>query len=170
MAKKNLWQKFVGASERERKRKLARYMQIASWCVVAVIAIGVLLFAGQFVTRIWIKPPVTSERTQGNLLVKKGERIQLTVLNGSGQSSVARKFTDFLRARKFDVVEMGNYSANDVEHSFVIDKIGDTLSAQKVAYALGIESAKVVREIDSNAFLDAAVVIGKDYLALKPMN
>ena len=101
--------------------------------------------------------------------MRKGERIQLTVLNGSGQSDLARRFTDFLRARKFDVVEMANYSRSDVEQSFIIDEINDSSAAQKVAYALGIDPKKIEKKVDSNAFVDAALVIGKDYLSLKPM-
>ena len=43
------------------------------------------------------------------MLVRAGEHIQLTVMNGSGVANTARTFTDFLRARQFDVVEMTNY-------------------------------------------------------------
>jgi hypothetical protein len=38
-----------------------------------------------------------------------------------------------------------------------------------VAYALGIDPSKIVKQIDTDAFVDAAVVIGKDFPALKPM-
>ncbi|HEY4611751.1 MAG TPA: LytR C-terminal domain-containing protein, partial [Bacteroidota bacterium] len=41
--------------------------------------------------------------------------IQLDVLNGSGEAKLAQRMTDFLRARGFDVVEMGNYPSSDVE-------------------------------------------------------
>ena len=129
----------------------------------------VAMLVGQFVSRNWISPPMTSDRERSDLLVKKGERIQLTVLNGSGESNIARRFTDYLRARKFDVVEMSNYREKNVEHSFVIDKVNDRASSEKVAYALGIDPAKIVKQIDTDAFVDAAVVIGKDFQALKPM-
>ena len=103
------------------------------------------------------------------MLVKAGEHIQLTVMNGSGTTNAARTFTDFLRARQFDVVEMTNYKEKNVEHTFIIDKVSDTIAAQKVAYALGISNARISHEPDSNAFVDAAVIIGKDYLTTSPM-
>ena len=117
----------------------------------------------------WVKPPVSSTRERTDMLVKAGEHIQLTVMNGSGVPNTARVFTDFLRARKFDVVEMTNYKEKNVEHTFIIDKVSDTVAAQKVAYALGISIMLIKHEPDSNAFVDAAVVIGKDYLITSPM-
>ena len=103
------------------------------------------------------------------MLVKAGEHVQITVMNGSGTPNIARTFTDFLRARQFDVVEMTNYKEKGVEHTFIIDKVLDTIAAQKVAYALGISAMRIVYEPDSNAFVDVAVVIGKDYLNTSPM-
>jgi len=117
----------------------------------------------------FVKPPVSSTRERTDLLVKAGEHIQLNVLNGSGTSNVARTFTDFLRARKFDVVEMSNYKSNAVERTFIIDKVNDSIASQKIAYALGISPKLIVVEPDSEAFVDAAVVIGKDYLYTNPM-
>lgn len=103
------------------------------------------------------------------MLVRAGEHIQLNVLNGSGAPNVARIYADFLRARKFDVVTMGNYKLTNVEHTFIIDKVGDSAATHKIAYALGISSARITIERDSEAFVDAAVVIGKDYPNTNPM-
>jgi hypothetical protein len=64
---------------------------------------------------------------------------------------------------------MSNYREKNVERSFVIDKVNDRTASTKVAYALGIDPAKIVVQIDTDAFVDAAVVIGKDFPALKPM-
>ena len=129
----------------------------------------VVLLGWQFISRIWVKPPVSSTRERTDLLVTAGEHIQVNILNGSGAANVARTFTDFLRARKFDVVEMTNYKDKNVEHTFIIDKVSDTVAAQKIAYALGISPMRIVHEPDSNAFVDAAVVIGKDFNITSPM-
>src|ERR1051325_3194601 len=40
--------------------------------------------------------------------------IQLDVLNGCGARGVAAKFTNYLRAGGFDVVEMKNYKTNHI--------------------------------------------------------
>lgn len=103
------------------------------------------------------------------MLVKAGEHIQLTVMNGSGADGVARSFTDYLRARKFDVIEMTNFPKQDIAMTYIVDKVNDPVAAKKVAYALGISDERIVTELDSNAFVDAAVIIGKDFKATNPM-
>ncbi|MBK8945790.1 MAG: LytR C-terminal domain-containing protein [Ignavibacteriae bacterium] len=97
------------------------------------------------------------------------EIIQLDVLNGCGVSGVADRYTDFLRSRGFDVVEIGNYVSYDVDETFVIDRIGNKANALKVASALGIEKVKVIQQLNENYFLDVSLVIGKDYYKLKPI-
>jgi hypothetical protein len=160
-------------SKRRSKRKgRTRSQKISSfflWIVVLGAAAVVILLGWEFINRMWVKPPVSSTLERSDMLVRAGEHIQLTVMNGSGTANAARTFTDFLRARKFDVVEMTNYKEKNVEHTFIIDKVSDTLAAQKVAYALGISNSLITHEPDSNAFVDAAVVIGKDYLRTSPM-
>jgi hypothetical protein len=123
----------------------------------------------QFVNRLWVEPPVSSTVERTDDLVKAGEHIQLNVLNGSTGAGAARTFTDYLRARKFDVVEMGNFPKRDVEESYIIDAVGDSVASRKIAYALGIRYEKIIRQIDTNAFVDAVVVIGNDYQILNPM-
>ncbi|MEK6567010.1 MAG: LytR C-terminal domain-containing protein [Bacteroidota bacterium] len=93
--------------------------------------------------------------------------IQLDVQNGSGEPKLAQKLTDFLRAEGFDVVELGNYKSGSVLQTLVIDRIGNPEAAKSVAKALGISEEKVVQQIDKNLFLDATVVIGKDFTKLK---
>jgi len=102
------------------------------------------------------------------------EIIQLDVLNGCGVSGVADRFTDYLRAHEFDVVELGNYKIKgqvnyDVDETFVIDRIGNKANALKVAEALGIEKVKVIQQLNDDYFLDVSLVIGKDYYKLKPI-
>ncbi len=51
-----------------------------------------------------------------------------------------------------------------------IDRVGDTISALKVAYMpLAFARTQVFTEIDSSLFLRATVVIGTDYRNLRPM-
>ena len=117
----------------------------------------------------FVAPPVTSDRERTDLLVRAGERIQVNVLNGSGRPNLARVFTDYLRARKFDVVEIGNYAGGTVETSFILDQVNDSVSANKIAYALGMKTSAIRKQVDTNAFVDAAIVIGKDFESLNPM-
>jgi len=102
------------------------------------------------------------------------EIIQLNVLNGCGVSGVADRFTDYLRAHEFDVVELGNYKIKgkvnyNVDETFVIDRIGNKANALKVAEILGIDKVKVIQQLNEDYFLDVSLVIGKDYYKLKPI-
>lgn len=94
--------------------------------------------------------------------------IQLDVRNGSGESGVASVFTDYLRARGFDVVEMGNYTNTDEAKTLIIDRNGNKVNCKKVAYTLGISERNIIQQINPSLFLDATVVIGKDFKELKP--
>jgi hypothetical protein len=100
---------------------------------------------------------------------RKGERIQINVWNGSGRMRMAQKFTDYLRARKFDVVAMENYKDTSVDRTFIVDRVGDSVSAQKIAYALGVADSCIHREIDTEEYVKADLIIGRDFLNLKPM-
>ena len=157
---------------RPSKRKSSsksRLGTIILWTCI-LISIGVVGTLGwQFVNRMWVNPPVSSTRERTDMLVRAGEHIQLTVLNGSGADGVARSFTDYLRARKFDVIETANFANQDVAVTYVIDKVNDPVVAKKVAYALGIGEDRIKTEPDSNAFVDVAIVIGKDFKTTNPM-
>jgi hypothetical protein len=160
---------FISRSKRKGKTRSQKISSVFLWLILVCAASAVILLGWQFINRMWVKPPVSSTRERSDLLVKAGEHIQVNIMNGSGVANVARVFTDFLRARQFDVVEMTNYKEKDVEHTFIIDKVSDTIAAQKIAYALGVSIVRISHEPDSNAFVDAAVVIGKDYLTTSPM-
>ncbi len=110
-----------------------------------------------------VDPYVEDNRTS------KGDVIQLDVLNGCGISGVAQKFTEYLRRRNFDVVQLDNYPSFDVERSIVYDRVGDLKTAKKVAHALGIDEKNIIQQISRDYILDVSVVIGKDYNDLKPM-
>lgn len=127
------------------------------------------LLGAQFFTRTVLTHPVSGEIDRPDMLVRKGERIQVNVLNGSGKSRVALRFTDYLRARKFDVVHIDNYKDTNVLRSCLVDRVGDSLSAKKLAYALGIDDSLIRRDIDTEEYVKADVIIGKDFPQLKPM-
>lgn len=142
----------------------------SKWLTVAIVGLFLMIVVmGYFLLdRFLLSPPIDATIERTDLLVRQGEQIQVNVLNGCGEDGVARQTMDYLRARGFDVVEITNYERFGVEHSFVIDRVGDTLSAQKVAYALGIADSLLVTDIDSTLYLRGSVVLGRDYNILKP--
>lgn len=94
--------------------------------------------------------------------------IQLDVLNGCGARGAGAKFTGFLRAAGFDVVELRNYSSSGVRRTIVIDRVGHLGNARKVAAALGVAESNVVTQINPDYFVDVSVVIGEDQESLNP--
>ncbi len=110
--------------------------------------------------------PRTSPARETPMGVAGGDRIQIEVRNGAGVSGLAAAATSYLRARGFDVVSSGNHAP--AEASYVSDRVGNPDYARRVAAALGLPPAAVRAERDATAFLDATVVLGRDYAALAP--
>ena len=149
-----------------RRKKPFSWKRLGGNGLIVAFAALVMLFVWSFVSRTFLDPPVKPETLRGG----KAHTIQLDVLNGSGAPRIGQRFTDYLRARGFDVVEMGNYKDSRVEYTRVIDRVGQVDAARQVAEALGVPKERVVQEIDRNAYLDVSVVIGKDFRLLKPLN
>lgn len=91
---------------------------------------------------------------------------QIDVLNGCGVEDVAFQITQYLRAKGFDVIDYGNYDLI-VDKSFIIDHVGWPDTAKVIAKALGIDESEIVRS-KSNYYNEFTVVIGRDYIMLKP--
>ena len=83
-------------------------------------------------------------------------------------NGIAQRFTEVLSALRFDVPEYGTETRLE-PFSKVVDRIGDPVSARKIAYALGIDPERIETDIDSTLYLRATVLIGEDYMALRPM-
>lgn len=131
-----------------------------------VFGIGAVILLYSLVTRQFMPRSDAARGEAASELV--GEIIQIEVRNGCGISGLAAETTKFLRQKGFDVVEVGDYDVFDIEESKVIDRIGDMESARKVAAALGLPEDRVVQEIKEEYYLDASVIIGKDYAIMRP--
>jgi hypothetical protein len=152
------------AAKPKPRRKPLSWKGMGNTGLIIVFAVVVIVLIWSFVNRTFIDPPVEPETMQAG----KMHTIQLDVLNGSGVPKLSQRFTDYLRARGFDVVETGNYKDSKVENTRVIDRSGHLEAAQQVAEALGVPRTSVVQQIDRNAYLDVTVIIGKDFRVLKP--
>lgn len=140
---------------------------------IIIFALLCLILLYNFVYRSLSKPSQTRDiiiTDSSKTLTRQpnNQTLQLDVQNGSGSQGIANKFTDFLRSNGYDVVEMGNFSASDIKNSFVIDRAGNMRNAKRVASALGINEKYVIQQINKEYFLDATVVVGRDYNDLKP--
>ena len=108
----------------------------------------------------------SNNNDEENIGVNK-KPVQLEVLNGCGVNGIAEKFTDYLRAGNFDVVNIGNYRSFDVDYSLLIDRTGNMENAFKIASTLGIEKNNIIQQVNKEYFLDVTLVVGKDYKQLK---
>ena len=139
-------------------------MLINTALVVAGLAAVVLLYAlgARFLE------PRTGPLREENPGALVGDIIQVEVRNGCGVSSLAAQATRFLRRQGFDVVEVGDHTSFEEPHSRVVDRVGNMEAARKVARALGISSERVTQELRPEYYLDATIIIGKDYRSLVP--
>jgi len=133
--------------------------------VVGGLSALVLLYA--LVTRTIFTGP-TPERPVADSSDLVGSIIQVEVRNGAGVDHLAERTTEYLRDRGFDVVDVGNHSSFDQEHSVVIDRIGNMEAARNVAEALNIPPTRVHQDIRPKYYLDASIIIGDDYQQLRP--
>lgn len=134
----------------------------------ALFVCGLLLIALLYGLAVRLFTPRVDPRREDNPAELVGEIIQIEVRNGCGVTGLAADATSFLRRRGFDVVEVGDYDHFNQEHSLVIDRVGDLEAAKKVAEAMGIDEKYVAQEIRLDYYLDASVVLGKDYAGLIP--
>ncbi|MBV6479646.1 MAG: hypothetical protein HGGPFJEG_02433 [Ignavibacteria bacterium] len=116
------------------------------------------------------KGPKEITDTTKSVTNQPNSKIQLDVQNGTNENGAASQFTEFLRMKGMDVVEMGNYKSGDIERTLVIDRSGDKVKAKRVASVLGISDKNVIQQINPGLYLDVTVVIGKDFNELKPYN
>ncbi len=142
--------------------KKLRSTGFSALLVLFLAVVGVLAYS--FIQRNVLDPPVESDRAN----VPPGQVIQIDLLNGCGVNGAASKFTNYLRARGYDVVEMKNYKTFDVKESLIIDRAGDIETAKRVAYALGVRETNIIQQINHDYFVDVSVVVGKDFGLLKP--
>lgn len=110
--------------------------------------------------------PITD--TTKSLTNQPNVKIQLDVQNGTSENGVASKFTEYLRKKGIDVVEIGNYKTNDINRTMIIDRAGDFNKAKRVAAVLGVSDRNIIQQINESLYLDATVVIGKDFNELNP--
>src|SRR5688572_26977999 len=97
--------------------------------VLNVAILALIIVCGYLVFSIAIKTFSSSDRkpvqitdTTDKVTNQPNLTMQLDVRNGTGEDGIAKLFTDYLREKGFDVVEMGNYDTDDQEKSLVLDR------------------------------------------------
>lgn len=132
--------------------------------VLFVFLTGLLAYA--YVAREFL-PSGASSADAGSAPTRQLTIVQLDVLNGCGVKGAGTQFTNFLRKRGFDVVEMKNYKTFTIPKTLVIDRVGNLDAARRVASALGVNHEHIIQQLNPDYFVDVSVVIGHDYSTLQ---
>ena len=119
--------------------------------IVAVIVAAALFRA---------EPPRT--RSAPDVASNDRERVRVEVLNATEIRGLARRATQLLRDRGFDVLEVGT-AGRQMDSTLVLDRSGHPEWARRVADALG--GARVESRPDSSRYLDVTVLLGRSWRA-----
>lgn len=94
------------------------------------------------------------------------KEIHVEVLNGCGATGVARRVGRYLRTIGFDVMTVGNAESFNYPETLVIDRVGNTEYAARVAEVLGTPNR--IQQIVPDPFRieQVTVIVGGDYKRL----
>lgn len=98
--------------------------------------------------------------------------ITVEVVNACGVQGIGHDFTEYLRSKNLDVVNVENYKGGfDLEQTLVLDRVAlNSANAQKVARAIGVDKRNVVTQLDDSLYAMVTLLVGKDYKSLKVYN
>ena len=142
---------------------------LLNWIII-ILAGVVLVFFISLILKLFSNYDFLSheELSNSEQTEKVQKIIRIEVLNGCGDKGIAAKFTDYLRARSFDVVNTGNYRNFEVDSSFVIDRRSLQRNyGNRLAESLGITHNRVEPILSEEMALEATLVLGKDYQSLR---
>ncbi|HLL84731.1 MAG TPA: LytR C-terminal domain-containing protein [Longimicrobium sp.] len=157
----------MSRSKAKRKPAGGRLQTFGIFATLVAVAVLIGSFAAQYLnprSRAAAPARADSPAIAGAEAVPAG-RVRVQVLNASGRPGLAREATRVLRDRGFDVLEFGNGKGFPPDSSVVLDRTGRTEVARQVADAVNIR--RVTARPDSNLYLDATVVLGRDWRAPK---
>ena len=135
---------------RPRRRRYGRI-------ILLVLILAVVTATVWFAVRAFSNPAESS--VPDDARAPDGVRIKVEVFNATKTRGLARKATDFLRSRGFDVVGSGNVTEQRAK-TIVYDRSSHPEWARLVGRAM---SAPVVSRPDSSRYLDVTVLIGADW-------
>jgi hypothetical protein len=138
--------------------------------IILLLLISNIIFASLLIfgRKELVQTNIQLDTNKTNITNQPNLNIQMDIQNGTGENGVAADLRTYLKKNGIDIVEMGNYKTNDIMRTIVIDRKGNLNSAKNIASVLGINEKNIVQQINKNLFLDATLMVGKDYTLLKP--
>jgi hypothetical protein len=89
-----------------------------------------------------------------------GVRVKVQVVNATRVRGLARRATQYLRERGWDVVEVGT-TREQRDATLVLDRSGHPEWARRVAHAMG--GAAIEARPDTSRYLDVTVLVGRTW-------
>lgn len=148
-----------------KKKKNRKNKNVFLNITITIIIFTVVIMLVSLVFRVFY---ANEEFKNEPLLIEQeiNHSIQVSVLNATEVNGLASRIRDYLRAKNFDVVEIGNYDKAS-HHSFIIDRVGDSTAAKQFARIVGLPDSMIIVKIDSSYFLKASLIVGNDYKNLR---
>ena len=121
---------------------------------------GLALALGGIATgAVMVRAQQTPSSGSHGVRAPEGVRIRVQVINATKTRGLARRATQYLRDRGFDVVEMGTAKAQR-DSTVVLDRSGHPEWARLVGEAIG---APVQARPDTSRYLDVTVLLGTSW-------
>ncbi len=156
----------VDAGTPEPRRRRGR-VRVAAAAVVIAAALGIGGWYGVRVVRARraaaLPPAPTAGRgvTSDSLArAPNGVRVKVQVVNATRVRGLARRATQAIRDRGYDVVEIGT-TGQQRDTTLVLDRSGHQDWARRLARAMG--GARVEARPDSSHYLDLTVLVGRSW-------
>jgi hypothetical protein len=125
-----------------------------------LVAFGLLAVILGFASALIKRPNRSFFSLRDNTTAPRDTRIKVQVLNATSVRGLARRATDLLRDKGFDVVEVGT-SRETADSVVVLDRSGHPEWAHRVAAAMG--GGRVESRPDSSRYLDVTVLVGASW-------
>jgi polyisoprenyl-teichoic acid--peptidoglycan teichoic acid transferase len=87
--------------------------------------------------------------------------IRLEILNGTGNTGLARRTAELYRSYGFDVVTVGNAASEEVAETIVVDRVGNEIFTNRTAEI--IRASLVDLQLESQAGVDVTIILGEDF-------
>ena len=96
---------------------------------------------------------------------------EVEILNGCGETGIAKLYTNFLRANNYDVIDSKNADHfNYINTEILIHNKDKQNIAKLLAYKLNIKDKNVHYKSNKYNLWDLTLIIGKDYKELDSFN
>ncbi len=96
-------------------------------------------------------------------LAGEGVVISLEILNGTGETGLARRTQELFESHGFDVRAIGNAESSDVESTLVISRGTERVFAERTAELIRAERVLTQEREGDGPLVDVTVIIGKDF-------